>query len=96
MNNYWKITNNQSVSTKVAIATASNGSIGIILKPNQFCLCMDQMTKMLDAQVKRGFVKLDTSYDNEYGFETGVAIDEGFIPESHAKKKVKEYKRAKS
>lgn len=95
MNNFWKISNKQNVNTKVAIATASNGSIGIILKPNQFCLCTKQMTKMLDAQVKRGFVSIDATYDNEYDFETGVAIDEGFVPESHAKTKVKEYKKSK-
>jgi hypothetical protein len=50
------------------------------------------MTKMLDAQSKRGFVSIDQNYDNEYGFETGVAIDEGFIPESYAQKSVKEFK----
>lgn len=95
MNKYWKVKNKQSVNTKVAIATASNGSIGLILKPNQFCLCTQQMTKMLDAQTKRGFVSIDESYDNEYDLETGVAFDEGFVPESHAKTKVKEYKKSK-
>lgn len=95
MSKFWKINNKQSVNTKVAIATASNGSIGLILKPNQFCLCTDQMTMMLDAQARRGFVGIDTEYENEYGFETGVAIDEGFVPEEYAEKKVKQYKAAK-
>jgi hypothetical protein len=92
MSMYWKVTNRQTVPTKVAVATASNGSVGVILQPNQFCLCTTQMTKMLDAQSKRGFVSIDQNYDNEYGFETGVAIDEGFIPESYAQKSVKEFK----
>ena len=92
MSNYWKISNTQPVNTKVAVATASNGSVGIILKPNQFCVCLGQITKMLDAQMKRGFVNVDMNYDNEYGFETGIAIDEGYVPDSHAKKKVEEYK----
>lgn len=92
MSNYWKISNTQSVPTKVAIATASNGSIGLILQPNQFCLCLDQMTKMVDAQEKRGFVKVEREYANPYGFETGVAIDEGFVPAGYAEKKVQEYK----
>lgn len=92
MSKYWKITNKQDINTKVAVATASNGSIGIILKPNQFCICTPQMTKMLDAQCKRGFVGIERNYSNEYGYETGVAFDEGYVPEDHAKKKVEEYK----
>lgn len=92
MSKYWKITNNRGENTKVAIATSSNGSIGLILKPNQFCICKPQMTKMLDAQSKRGFVSIDPDYSNEYDFETGIAFDEGYIPENHAEKKVQEYK----
>lgn len=95
MDRYWKITNNQDVSTKVAIATASNGSIGIILGPHQFCVCTSQMTKMLDAQAKRGFVSIEREYANEHNFETGVAFDDGFVPEDHAAKKVQEYKAGK-
>ncbi len=90
---YWKVTNNQAVETKVAIATASNGSIGLILKPNQFCVCMDQMTRMLDAQVKRGFVSIDEGFANEHDLETGVAFDEGYVPEAHVEERVREYKR---
>jgi len=92
MNTYWKVTNKQDANTKVAVATASNGSIGLILKPNQFCICKPQMTKMLDAQSKRRLISIDKEYNNEYGYETGVAFDEGYIPEDHAKRKVEEYK----
>jgi hypothetical protein len=92
MDKFWKITNKQGVNTKVAIATASNGSIGLILKPNQFCICKPQMTKMLDAQSKRGFVSIERDYGNDYGYDTGVAFDEGYVPETHAEKKVQEYK----
>ncbi len=94
MSNYWKISNTQSVPTKVAIATASNGSIGLILQPNQFCLSLDQMTKMVDAQEKRGFIAVDRAYANEYNLETGLVFDEGYVPEGHAKTKVNEYKAA--
>lgn len=92
MNKYWKISNKRDANTKVAIATASNGSIGLILKPNQFCISKPQMTKMLDAQSKRGFVSIDADYSNECNYETGIAFDEGYIPEDHAEKKVQEYK----
>ncbi len=92
---YWKITNNQDVNTKVAVATASNGSVGVILKPKQFCVCKDQMTKMLDAQMKRGFVLVERNFSNELDLETGVPFDEGFTPEKHADQKVKEYKSGK-
>lgn len=89
---YWKIINNQKVNTKVAIATSSSGSIGVILKQGQFCVSKSQPTKMLDAQERRGFVTIEKEYDNEFGFDTGVAIDIGFVPEDYAKKKVQEYK----
>ncbi len=92
MNTYWKVTNKQDANTKVAVATASNGSIGLILKPNQFCICKPQMTKMLNAQSKHKLISIDKEYNNEYGYETGVAFDEGYIPEDHAKRKVEEYK----
>jgi hypothetical protein len=92
MNKFWKISNTQNVDTKVAVATASNGSIGIILKPNQFCVSLDQMTKMIDAQEKRGFVSVDKEYKNEYDLETGISFDEGYIPENYAQIKVQEYK----
>lgn len=95
MTKYWKISNAQSVDTKVAVATASNGSIGIILKPNQFCISIDQMTKMIDAQEKRGFISVDKDYANEYGLETGHVFDEGYIPEGYSSKKVQEYKDVK-
>jgi len=95
MNKFWKISNTQSVDTKVAIATASNGSIGIILKPNQFCISVDQMTKMVDAQEKRGFIAVDKEYQNEYDLETGIVFDEGYVPEGYSQSKVKEYKESK-
>ncbi len=95
MNKFWKISNAQPVDTKVAVATASNGSIGIILKPNQFCISVDQMTKMIDAQEKRGFISVDKEYLNEYNLETGIVFDEGYVPEGYARTKVQEYKESK-
>lgn len=95
MNKFWKISNTQDVDTKVAVATASNGSVGLILKPNQFCVSIDQMTKMVDAQEKRKFISVDKDFSNEYNLETGIAFDEGHVPEDHSMKMVKEYKEAK-
>ena len=92
MNDYWKVSNAQNVETKTAISTASNGSIGVILGVGQFVLCAKQMTKMLDAEVRRGFVKLNEEYSNEYGLVTGVVYDEGFVPEGWAEGRVREYK----
>ena len=92
---YWKITNNQKANIKIAICTASDKSAGVLLKPGQFCLSKQQMTKMLDAQLKRGFVTLEKDYNNEYDLETGIAIDPEFISEKKAIEKVMEYKATK-
>jgi hypothetical protein len=76
----WKINNTSSNPVKVTVITSSTSSKGIILQPNEFCLGKPQMTSVLDAQNRRGFIKIDESFDNDnFKFDLGIAISESTL-----------------
>jgi hypothetical protein len=64
MKKFWKISNNSKQDVKIACKTNSMASKGIILKPGQFCLAESQLTASIDAQERRGFIKVDREFDN--------------------------------
>lgn len=64
MKEVWRIINNCNENVKIACKTASFASKGIILKPGEFCISEAQLTASLDAQERRGFLKVDREYDN--------------------------------
>jgi hypothetical protein len=89
MSNFWKIQNQTDQDIKVAVAVSSNGSSGVILKPNEFCVSIDQLTRMVDIQEKREYIKVYRSYKNKQNYELGVAISDG--PIELAKKQTDKY-----
>lgn len=72
---YWKIKNISEQSQKVAIALASNKSKGVILEPNEFVISLPQMTKMIDAQERRGFVEIERDFKNPLNIPLGEVMD---------------------
>ena len=72
---YWKIKNISDEPRKVSYALSSTEAPGIILQPNEFIVAKPQLTAMLDAQVRRGFVEIDEEYENKLELPLGVAID---------------------
>ncbi len=61
----WKIehTNKSAENAKIAISLPSNSSRGIILKPGEFVIALQQQTASLDSQTRRNFVRVD-EFDN--------------------------------
>jgi hypothetical protein len=86
----WKIKNTSEQSIKVSVATSSNSSPGIILKPGQFCISEGRMTTPLDAQNRRGYLLIEKDFDNsQLNLSLGKAFDESDLDK--AKEAVKGY-----
>lgn len=71
----FKITNISSTDIPVAMATSSTSSMGVILKPGQFCVAYPQITNIIEAQERRGFIEVDRNYSNDSGLELAKAYD---------------------
>ncbi len=74
----WKVINissNPPQDIKIAVAKNNTTTVGVILKPNQFCVVDQRMTSSLDAQVKRKFIAIDEKYAGGDKLELCVAYD---------------------
>jgi hypothetical protein len=72
----WKLTNVFTKSVKVVISTSSSTSVGVLLEPNQFLICVPKQTPTMDAQIRRKFITEDMDFDNQlYGFALGIPYD---------------------
>lgn len=60
----WKIKNLTTAPVKFAAAKSNQVTVGIILKPGEFCICDSRMTVSIDAQERRKFIEVDRAYDN--------------------------------
>jgi len=60
----WKITNTSKTTVKFAAAKSNTVTIGILLKPGEFCICDSRLTTSIDAQERRKFIAVDRNYDN--------------------------------
>lgn len=72
----FKITNISSTNIPVAMATSSTSSMGVILNPGEFCIAYPQITNIIEAQERRGFIKVDRNYINDSGLEFAKAYTE--------------------
>jgi len=89
----WKITNISQERIKVALAKNNITTVGVILDPNQFCICDSRMTSSLDAQSKRKFLDVETEYSNTLSLELCVAYDiSSSTSVDEARKQAEEYK----
>lgn len=61
---YWKIENVSKQPIKFACKTSSNTSKGVILKNNEFCIVEPLETAYIEAQLRRGFIKIEKDFDN--------------------------------
>lgn len=62
----WKIENISNVPVKLAVAKSNQVTIGLFLKPGEFCVCDSRMTASVDAQERRKLIKVDRSYANDF------------------------------
>jgi hypothetical protein len=69
--NLWKVTNISPEPVKVGIITSNTSSMGVILKKEEFVIALPQITAALDAQSRRGFVKIEEGFTNELNLNIG-------------------------
>ena len=71
----WKVTNISKPAQDIKIAARrGNDTVGVILKPNQFCVVDNQITSAMDAQSRRGFISIDRGIDNK-GLENTLKLN---------------------
>lgn len=94
----WKISNisKPAQTVKVSVKMSSDGSRGLILQPNEFCVALPQLTAPMDSQKRKGFISINESYENPNNLELGVVYkQEADAPKpskmEEAEKKAVEY-----
>ena len=60
----WKIKNITENPVKLSIALGGQNNPGIILNPGEMVLSVDRLTAPLDAQERRGVIKVDRDFNN--------------------------------
>ena len=62
----WKVTNIAKVAQDIKIAAAKTNTItvGVILKPGQFCIVDSHITSSMDAQRRRNFISIEENEEN--------------------------------
>jgi len=61
----WKIKNKSTQPVKVAVAKSNQVTIGLILKPGEFCVSDSRMTSSIDAQERRNLIEIDRDFEND-------------------------------
>lgn len=75
----WKIKNANSNPVKIAVAKSNTVTVGIFLKPGEFCICESRMTASIDAQERRKFIEVDRSFDNSLKLKLGEVYNESAL-----------------
>lgn len=88
----WKITNTSKNPVKIAAAKSNTVTVGVILKPNEFCICDSRMTASIDAQERRKFISIDRSYDNDLKLQLCENYSEASLEQ--AKQETEDYKKS--
>jgi hypothetical protein len=61
----WKIKNISNAPVKIAGARTGGATVGIIMKPGEFCITESKMTTSIDAQERRKLIEIDRNFANE-------------------------------
>lgn len=88
----WKITNIAKIPQDIKLAVAKNNTttVGVILKPGQFCLVDDRITSSMDAQRRRNFISIEKNFDNGLKLNLCEAYDPSEIEK--ARQQATDYK----
>jgi hypothetical protein len=88
----WKIKNISSSPVKVAVAKTNTTTIGVILKPDEFCIADSRMTTTIDIQERRKLIEVDRGFNNDLNLQLCECYNESSLTE--ASKAVNDYKNA--
>lgn len=86
----WKIENISNVPVKLAVAKSNQVTIGLFLKPGEFCVCDSRMTASIDAQERRKLISVNRDFKNELKLNLCQTYDM-----NKAEKETKEYIKTK-
>jgi hypothetical protein len=88
----WKVTNIAKVAQDIKIAAAKSNTVtvGVILKPGQFCIVSDHITSSMDAQRRRNFISIEENVDNNLKLNLCEAYDQTDIEK--ARQEATDYK----
>lgn len=87
----WKVTNISNPGQDIKIAAKKgNDTVGVILKPNQFCLVDSQMTSAMDAQRRRHFISVEEGLENNLKLNLCEAYD--IVSVDEARQQAVDYK----
>ena len=75
----WKIKNANNSSVKIAVAKSNTVTVGVFLKPGEFCICDSRMTASIDAQERRKFIEVDRNFDNDLKLKLGEVYNENAL-----------------
>ncbi len=87
------ITNISKDPTKLAAAKDNQTTIGLILKPDEFCVCDSRMTASIDAQERRKFIQVEREYKNNLKLRLCECYSESKL--NQAKKETEDYSKSK-
>ena len=87
-----KIKNVSKAPVKLAAAKSNTVTIGLILKPGEFCIVDSRMTASIDAQERRSFIQVDRNYDNNLKLKLCECYNE--LSLAQAKKETDDYSKA--
>jgi hypothetical protein len=88
----WKIKNISNAPVKMAVAKSNTITIGIILKPGEFCVSDSRMTSSIDAQERRKFIEVDRGFDNELKLQLCECYNDSKL--AQAKKETDDYSKS--
>lgn len=88
----WKVKNISKAPVKFAAAKSNTVTIGLILKPGEFCICDSRMTASIDAQERRNFISVDRAYNNDLKLKLCECYNESKL--NQAAKETDDYSKA--
>ena len=89
----WKIKNISTAPVKFAAAKSNEVTIGLILKPGEFCICDSRMTASIDAQSRRSFIQIEKNYSNDFKLKLCECYSESKL--TQAAKEADDYSKKK-
>lgn len=88
----WKVKNISKIPVKLAVAKSNTVTIGLILKPGEFCVCDSRHTASIDAQERRNFIEIDRNYSNDLKLKLCECYSETQV--NQAKKETDDYSKS--
>lgn len=85
----WKIKNTSKITVKMAVAKSHLQTLGVFLKPGEFCICDSRMTASIDAQERRKLIEVDRNFSNDLKLKLCEAYNEDAL--SKASEEVDKY-----